>query len=256
MGGRSGQSHVFPARAVILLAAVALLTLILSATARAAEGLPDPTFGSSGFTILNEPEIAQEGLADVVVLPDGKILAGGARGSSEGFLLARYNADGTPDLSFGPNGIRVLPDTNTAGSPRGINEIALLGDGRVLAAGLGRGPEPELFDAFAVGRFLPSGLIDPEFGHAGLRVLEPDGPGEAQDMDVAPDGKIVVSGYRIEASLRYEPAVLRLTAGGSADSTFAAAAPVGFAHFKVPGSEEAQAHAVRVAPRWLGDHRG
>ena len=189
---------------MILLAAAALLTLILSPTARAAEGLLDPTFGSGGFTILNEPESPQEGLADVVVLPDGKILAGGTRGSSEGFLLARYNADGTPDLSFGPNGIRVLPDTNTAGSPRGINEIALLGDGRVVAAGLGRGPEPELFDAFAVGRYLPSGQLDPEFGHAGLRVLEPDGPGEAQDMDVAPDGKIVVSGYRIEpaAALR------------------------------------------------------
>ena len=172
MGGRSGQSHVFPARAVILLAAAALLTLVLSPTARAAEGLLDPTFGSGGFTILNEPESPKEGLADVVVLPDGKILAGGTRGSSEGFLLARYNADGTPDLSFGPNGIRVLPDTNTAGTPRGINEIALLGDGRVVAAGLGRGPEPELFDAFAVGRYLPSGVLDPEFGHAGL-----EGPG-------------------------------------------------------------------------------
>ncbi len=42
--------------------------------------------------------------------------------------------------------------------------------------------------------------------------------------------------------------MLRLTAGGSADPTFAAAAPVGFAHFKVPGSEEAQAHAVRALP--------
>ena len=100
MGGRSGKSHVFPARAAILLAAVALLTVVLSPTAKAAEGLLDPTFGSGGFTIFNEPESPQEGLADVVVLPDGKILAGGMRGSSEGFLLARYNADGTPDLEL------------------------------------------------------------------------------------------------------------------------------------------------------------
>jgi uncharacterized delta-60 repeat protein len=68
-------------------------------------------------------------------------------------------------------------------------------------------------------------------------------------MDVAPDGRILVSGYRLNPSFRYEPAVLRLTAEGAADPTFAAAAPIGFAHFKLPGSAEAQAHAVAA----LGD---
>jgi uncharacterized delta-60 repeat protein len=248
MGGRTGQHRVSPARPAILLALIGVLALFAAPAADAAEGLLDPTFGSGGFTLLDEPALPDEHLSDVVVLPDGKILAGGSRGSAQGFLLARFNPDGTPDLSFGPGGIRVEPDGGGAGNPRSINEIALTGDGRIVAAGLGHGPEPEKSDSFAIGRYLPSGVLDFDFGHAGLAVTDSEAPSEGQDMDLAPDGKVVVSGYILDGSA-YEPAVLRLTAEGDPDTTFAPAAPVGFRHFKVPDSSFAQARAVRV----LGD---
>ncbi|HEY7256055.1 MAG TPA: hypothetical protein VH476_05170 [Solirubrobacterales bacterium] len=239
-----GRSRFSRANA-ILLAAAMLAAVALAPAANAAEGLQDPTFGTGGFTLLDEPELEHEYLSDVVVLPDGKILGGGTRGSAGGFLLARFNSNGTPDLSFGPNGIRTEPDTDTAGDTRGINALAMQGDGRIVAAGLGRGPDPDKFDAFGVTRYLDGGAqLDPEFGSGGRSVLLPDGPGEAQGLDLAPGGKIVVSGYRINPSERYEAAVLRLTPGGDPDSTFAAASPVGFAHFALPGSEYTQAHAV------------
>ena len=80
--------------------------------------------------------------------------------------------------------------------------------------------------------------------------MNPTGREKPRAMDLAPDGKIVVSGYRVEPTLRYEPAVLRLTAGGTADSTFGPAAPVGFALFKVPGSEESRGPCGQGAGRW------
>ncbi len=248
MGGRSAKHPVSPARLTILLAVVALAALLPARSALAAEGLLDPTFGSGGFTILDEPALTSEYLGDVVVLPDGKILAGGSRGSSEGFLLARFNPDGSPDTTFGPEGFRVEPDLHHAGDPRAINDLAMLGDGRIVAAGLGRGPDPDQFNAFGIARYLPSGQLDPGFGDEGLSVLFPEGPGEGTDMDIAPGGKIVVAGERINL-FHSEVAVLRLTPEGNPDPSFAAVAPVGFRIIKVPGSESAEAEAVRV----LGD---
>jgi uncharacterized delta-60 repeat protein len=233
-------------RRAILPAAAVLAALVFAPSADAAEGLPDPTFGSGGFTLLDEPALPDEFLDDVIVLPDGKILAGGGRGGSTGFLLARFNPDGTPDLSFGPDGIRVEPYTGNPDEPRGINRIARQGDGKLVAAGLGHAT---MADAFAVARYQASGQLDLGFGDSGLKVLEPEGPGEGQGMDLAPGGKIVVSGYRIADGIHYEPTVLRLTSEGDPDPTFAAAPPVGFAHFKLPDTESAQASAVSA----LGD---
>src|SRR5262245_53439193 len=115
MGSQMGRSAV--------LLAAAAFALILAPTATAADGLPDPTFGSGGFTLLDEPENTGEFLFDVIVLPDGRILGGGGKGGSQGFLLARFNSNGTPDLSFGPNGISVVPYEGNPGEPRGITSL-------------------------------------------------------------------------------------------------------------------------------------
>src|SRR4051812_4671717 len=69
-------------------------------------GLLDPTFGSGGVvtsSFSTRFDIAE----DVLVQPDGKIVAGGWSNqgrTSYDFLVARYNADGTLDTSFGSGG--------------------------------------------------------------------------------------------------------------------------------------------------------
>src|SRR5262249_4871882 len=118
--------------------AVLVASALLPALAGAAAGLPDPTFGSGGFTLLEEPVTKDGFIDDVVVLPDGKILGAGGRGNSKGFLLARLTSDGKPDPGFGENGIRVEPDLNMEGSPRRIASVQLRGDGKIVAAGEGR----------------------------------------------------------------------------------------------------------------------
>ena len=70
----------------------------------------------------------------VVVQADGKIVvAGGAKTSrSEDFALARYNANGTLDATFGTGG---KVTTDFAGNDDAAFAIALQQDGKIVAAG-------------------------------------------------------------------------------------------------------------------------
>src|SRR5262245_56253806 len=77
-------------------------------------GLLDPTFGSGGH-VLSSFNTLDEAYA-VTVQPDGKIVTAGgtvASGSSTGqdYFVARYNANGTLDTSFGTGG-RTITDFN------------------------------------------------------------------------------------------------------------------------------------------------
>ena len=224
-------------------AGIALLTAILlllpAAGASAAAGFPDPTFGSGGFTVLDDPADINEQLLDVVVLPDGKILAAGARGSSGGFLLARFNADGSPDLSFGSGGIRVEPDTNVPGAPRGINSMALRTDGKLVAAGLSRGAAA---NAFGFARYLPDGSLDPGFGNGGLRTVPVSPSGTARAVALAPDQKVVATG---DSGSGNTAAVVRLTEGGDPDTSFSVL-PAGTRFVDVPATTSDHGDAVSV----------
>ena len=63
-------------------------------------GTLDPGFGIGGkvFTDFG----GSDGAADVALQPDGKIVAAG--GDPTHIAIARYNANGTPDVLFGVNG--------------------------------------------------------------------------------------------------------------------------------------------------------
>jgi uncharacterized delta-60 repeat protein len=232
-------------RAVAALVA-AVVMLATADRAGAAAGEPDRGFGNQGFTILDEPEGKNEALEDILVLPDGKILAGGARGGASGFLLARFNPDGSPDAGFGPGGIRVEPDLEvepglgSPGSPRGINAMQLRADGKVVVAGLGRGPAK--FDAFEFGRYLPGGSLDPTFGSGGLTTVAVNEFSDAFAMDQAPDGKLVATG---DTGPVAKVPVVRVTEGGVPDEDFNAA-PAGVREVDVPGSTVETGLAVTV----------
>jgi len=97
------------------------------------DGTPDDTFGNMGF-VLTPISPQQDGANSILVQPDGKILAGGtARNSIYQFALARYDVNGTPDATFGTNGIvETAIDSSTFSR---IESIALQPDGKILAAG-------------------------------------------------------------------------------------------------------------------------
>jgi uncharacterized delta-60 repeat protein len=98
------------------------------------DGQPDPSFGLGGQA--NNPATAGGWCHTALLMPDGRIVVGGARHYGNGFFslmsLHAYRPDGTPDASFGDHG-RI---TTSIGNPSSeINELALQADGRLVAVG-------------------------------------------------------------------------------------------------------------------------
>jgi uncharacterized delta-60 repeat protein len=82
----------------------------------------------------------------VTLQGDGKIVVVG--GGAGDFALARYNTGGSLDMSFSGDGVQ----TTAFGSAAGAAGVALQGDGKIVAAGFGRGPNQT--SDFALARYL------------------------------------------------------------------------------------------------------
>jgi uncharacterized delta-60 repeat protein len=224
------------------LASMLIVAAAVPAQGLGAAGEPDPSFGNHGFTVFDEPAEAGEFLADLVVLPDGKILGAGGRGGPSGFLLARFNSNGSPDTTFGGEGFKVEPDLGNPGDPREITEIEERGDGKLVVAGLGRAPVTG-FDAYEFGRYLPNGELDPGFGENGLTTVPMNEFGSALAMDQAPDGKIVATGDK--GPVQNVP-VVRVTQNGEPDAGFSTVPSNGVRLIDVPGSSFELGLALKV----------
>ena len=110
----------------------------------------------------------------VLVQPDGKILLGGTASeiaySSDIFqtVLARYNANGTPDTSFGSGGsIQVT-------ASQGVSAMALLLSGDIVTVNAGDGNVVEITPAGA-----QNGVVNTGFGSGSLfgLAITPDNKG-------------------------------------------------------------------------------
>lgn len=163
-------------------------------------GTADASFGTDGVvkTDVNGRNVVSEVL-DLVVQPDGRILAGGSTESSglpSDFAVVRYLADGTPDETWGDDGIVVTPVLDDG--PNGwkpttpVRALALQPDGKVLAIGGGALPIESTMHLI-VARYLDDGSLDPSWGDAGLAT--PDvALADTLGLDAAlqPDGRLVV----------------------------------------------------------------
>ena len=208
----------------LLFIPVTVLALLLSPHTRvalsAADGDLDSTFGVGGKVLTdfgNTFDIAE----DVVVQPDGKFVVAGVHFPSAGadFALARYNADGTLDTTFGTGG-RVTTDFN--GGADWARAMALQPDGKIVLAGDSTTPISPTQQDFAVARYNSDGTLDTTFGTGG-KVLTDFG---AQFFEgafaVAIDsaGHIVVAGGTYNPATQRDFAVIRYNADGSLDTTF------------------------------------
>jgi uncharacterized delta-60 repeat protein len=192
-------------------------------------GTVDPTFGSGGTvtTLVNVDSFA---LA-AALQPDGKVVAvGSAQGPGGGFGVARYNADGTLDRSFGSGGTVTTPiGSNTVAT---ANAVTVAPDGKLAVAGSAYRPDPatgpSTASVFAVARYNPDGTLDPTFGSAGT-VTTPIGPSaEANAVVLQKDGKLIAVGYDTGLSRPYgnQFALARYNTNGSLDTTFGTAGTI------------------------------
>lgn len=129
-------------------------------------------------------------------------------------------APGQLDAMFGEQGIVLTSFPDAGAWPL---DVSLQPDGRIVVVGetfLNPGSDAGL------ARYLPSGDLDPSFGHEGLVQSDWVGGGNdvAQSSTIQPDGKIVVAGSSTVCSdcpqARTLFVVARYTVNGSLDQTF------------------------------------
>jgi uncharacterized delta-60 repeat protein len=147
------------------------------------DGSLDSTFGIGGRVTTDFGEYYGFGYA-LILQPDGKLVAAGYSGR-DNFALARYNADGSLDPTFGVGG-KVTTTFNTT-----YNEAYALGiqpDGKLVAAG-------QSGFNLALARFNPDGSLDSTFGIGGRVTTDFGGYDYARALVIQPDGKLVAAGY-------------------------------------------------------------
>ena len=211
-------------RGVIALALT--LGVLLTATAGAAPGELDPTFGGDGRIALlgagafAARAVAIDDLNRIVVAGyycepapggDGTCLADG----DSSFRIARLTPDGGLDGEFGDNGVVTTP----LGEGRSqALDVVIDQEGRIVAGGVARlGGR----DVFALARYLPDGSLDGTFGSRGI-ALDPAGSAYAQlgDIELGPDGTYLGTGQAVDIGDRPRMVLARFTATGALDDTF------------------------------------
>ncbi len=185
-------------------------------------GTLDSSFGVNGKVISEN----YQGVALASLLqPDGKIVIGGGgsyyKGDSllRGSLLARYNTDGSPDLSFADSGrgayiLGDLPYIPT------IQSVALEPDGKIVALG-NIAVQDGVFGGFSLMRFNPDGSPDISFGINGLVLGNITGEWDAAfQVATLSDGRIVVAGKLQTNTSNNKGFVACYTQQGNLDRTF------------------------------------
>jgi uncharacterized delta-60 repeat protein len=187
------------------------------------DGTLDSTFGTGGKVVtefVTPPPYDPEVVASAVAIQgDGRIVAAG--GAGERFALARYNADGTLDSTFGEDG---KVTTAFPGFPYGFPRaygVAIQADGKIVAGGIIYATQGPWYGAFALVRYNPDGTLDSSFDEDGRVITEmASGNDSIAAVAIQADGRILAAG-KVDASVgdsefglaRYEP-------DGTLDSTF------------------------------------
>jgi uncharacterized delta-60 repeat protein len=127
-------------------------------------GALDAGFGAGG-QVTTDFFGRNDSAAAVAIDGNGRIVVAGIARASDlpDFALARYNSDGSLDVTFGTGG---TVTTDYFGRNDGASAVAVDGSGKIVAAGFAfSGPFPSV--EFALARYNPDGSRDATFGTDG-----------------------------------------------------------------------------------------
>ena len=118
------------------------------------------------------------------------VAAGNSTVTNDDIVLARYNPDGSLDITFDTDGIV----TRAIGSSDdGASGIAVQSDGKIVIAGYSNNGTN---DDIALARYNTDGSLDSTFDTDGLLTTSIGSKdARARDMAIQSDGKIVVAGH-------------------------------------------------------------
>jgi len=192
-----------------------------------ANGTPDTTFGTNGIVKSNNVA-GGNGMdwgSSITTDADGKILVTGQSYNSSGntdMVIWRYNANGTPDTTFGTDGI--VKSNNVAGGngyDYGLS-ITTNANGKILVTGQSYNSSGNA--DMVIWRYNANGTPDTTFGTDGIVVSNNAARGNGNDRgwEITTDanGKILITGWSWNSSGNYDMVIWRYNANGAPDTTF------------------------------------
>jgi uncharacterized delta-60 repeat protein len=183
-------------------------------------GALDTTFDGDGIKTEDIANLQASGKAVAIQTDNKTVVAGYAQTGPNGanaFAVARYNANGTLDTSFGGDGKVTIASAFVNNQ---ANAAAIQADGKIVAAGFA-GSVSGQDNSFMVARFNVDGTADSSFGTNGIVVTPVNTNAFATSIAVQTDGKIVVAGQSSNGSGNTSDfTVARYLANGSLDSSF------------------------------------
>lgn len=187
--------------------------------------LLDNSFGTKGtqMTAIAGGSGSDDEARAIAIQPDGKIILVGKSQDASGhyaFAIARYDADGTLDNTFGTNGTVRTPFTK-GGIDDEATCVALQSDGKIVVGGFSEDASGNY--AFAVARYNIDGSLDYGFGSSGeVRTAISGGNGTndyAECLAIQSDGKILVGGSSTSVTGQ-ALALARYNTNGTLDKSF------------------------------------
>lgn len=183
----------------------------------------DATFGAGGITTTDFAGRNDAGRS-IALQSDGKLLVAGSKQGSDfrsDFAVARYNADGSPDTTFGAGG-KVTKDL------AGLNDIAtgiaVQADGKIVVGGYGTITSG---NDFALVRYNGDGSLDDgsaddstpgdSFGTGGVVTFDTGTTDTAGGLAIQSDGKIIIVGYSFNSGTSFDFRLVRFNTDGSLD---------------------------------------
>lgn len=176
----------------------------------------------------------------VTVLPSGKILVAGivlGRDNLQHLGVARFNANGSLDASFGGTGIETGPVVTLNGGSYTFHATQQA-DGKIVVA-------DSLGTNFSVTRYLANMTPDAAFGTGGhVTTVFDTGTSEADVLLPMADGRLIAAG-----TSNHHAALVRYNTDGSLDSTFGIG---GLVSTDIPGLTGITDLRNDLRPRYVG----
>ena len=181
------------------------------------DGTPDDGFGTNGVVTesvsLAGPN-AEDFLYDVTQDALGRILVCGSS-HDENYVrrpvVVRFTSSGALDTTFGVDGVATIPVMNVGSSA--FKGIQVQPDGKIVASGYFG--QTELWYLLLLVRFNADGSLDNTFSDDGI-VKHNYGSvdDEGEELQIAPDGSILVAGKTVPVSYNYSALLMKFTAAG------------------------------------------
>ncbi len=185
-----------------------------------ADGNLDPTFGTAGKTTFAFRTSSTDLATALAIQADGKIVvAGSADGANQDMAVARFDANGTLDTTFGAGGATLI---DFSGGADLAAAVALQTDGKIVLAGQAAQPHGSARNRdFALARLMSDGSLDGSFGTGGKATTDFGfGDDAANSLVIQRSGHIVLAGQMTDGSFDFI-GLARYTPSGSLDTSFA-----------------------------------